>query len=120
MGCRGVRALRRIVLVGMLVLASSAAEAACRCACVGGRPVAACSSPGEMEPICSQICPEGLTPGALVEPLVPAGAIRQPGPALSDDELGRRGSEASSPLGSGGFDPKQGLSLPSVGGSSPQ
>lgn len=111
--------MRRILLVGMLLF-SGAAEAGCRCACVGGRAVAACSSPGEMEPICSQICPEGLTPGALVEPLVPAGAIRQPGPALSDDELGRRGAEASSPLGSGGFDAKQGLALPSVGGTDPQ
>jgi hypothetical protein len=118
MGCRGARALRRIVLVSMLALASTAADAACRCACMGGRATAFCSSQGEIEPICSQICPEGLSPGALVEPLVPAGTIRQPGPALSDDELGRRGAEASSPLGSGGFDPKQGLALPSIGGAS--
>ncbi len=110
--------MRRIVLVGMLVLASTGADAACRCACVSGRAVGVCSSQGEIEPICTQLCPEGLSPGALVEPLVPAGAIRQPGPALSDDELGRRSDEASSPLGSGGFDPKQGLALPSVGGSS--
>lgn len=112
--------MRRIVLAGVLMLASTAADSACRCACVGGRAVAACSSPSEIEPICSQICPEGLTPGALVEPLVPAGAIRQPGPALSDEELGRRGAEASSPLGGSNFDPKQGLALPSVGGTEPQ
>ncbi|GJD79196.1 hypothetical protein [Methylobacterium gregans] len=108
--------MRRIVLAGMLMLASTAADAACRCACVSGRAVAACSSQGEMEPICSQICPEGLTPGALVEPLVPAGAIRLPGPALSDDELGRRGAETTAPNGS--FNPAQGLALPSVGGTS--
>ena len=110
--------MRRIVLVSMLVLATTAAEAACRCSCVEGRAVGVCSSPSEIEPICSQICPIGLTPGALVEPLVPAGAIRQPGPALSDDELGRRGAETTAPNGS--FNPAQGLALPSVGGTDQQ
>ncbi|AWN38117.1 hypothetical protein DK427_22215 [Methylobacterium radiodurans] len=87
----------------MLVLASTAADATCRCACIAGRAVAACSSRGEIEPICAQICPDRLTSGGLVEPLVPAGTIRQSGPALSEEELGRRGAEANSPLGSGGF-----------------
>ncbi|MGU3540673.1 hypothetical protein [Methylobacterium sp. A54F] len=80
--------MRPLLLAALLALLPTASYAGCACTCVEGEMRAVCSSPVDMAPVCTRLCPSALSLGSVAaEPITLPGAPPRPivsGPPLED------------------------------------